>query len=153
MELSLKRGPSLQGATLGDLCADGVWQCFTLEDVVREPDVHAFDSGFRTTAGHAEWVASWKIPKVTAIPRGRFRVTITFSLHFGRDLPLINGVPGFDGVRMHSGNKAADTEGCILVGQTKEANLLYKSRLAFDSLYAKIQAALQGGGECFITVS
>jgi len=135
MELEVKRGPSLQGATLGDLYVDGVHECFTLEDVAREVP--------------GAPVESWKVPGETAIPCGRYRVIIDHSAHFGRDLPHILDVPGFTGVRIHSGNSAADTEGCILVGQTKEANLIYQSRAAFAALFEKMQAA----SEIWITLS
>lgn len=138
MEISVKRGPSLQGATIGELFVDGVFQCFTLEDTVRE------------VAG--EPVSAWKKQNITAIPRGRFQVTITHSPHFGCDLPLLINVPGFTAVRIHWGNKAADTDGCILVGQTKEANLIYKSKDAFDALFPKIKGAIDGNIPVHLTV-
>jgi hypothetical protein len=139
MEITVKRQPSAQGATLGDMSVDGVWECFTLEPEVREVE--------------GQPVSTWKVPNKTAIPRGRYRVTITFSPHFNRDLPLINDVPGFTAVRIHNGNKAADTEACTLVGQTKEGNLVYKSVAALDALFPKIKAAIDAGQEVWYSVS
>ena len=52
-------------------------------------------------------------------------------------------MPGFEGVRIHPGNTKKDTEGCILVGQTKSKDMVGKSRSAFDILFAKIKAAAQ----------
>lgn len=147
MEISVKRGPSVQGATIGELSVDGVPECLTLEDEVRQV-------GNGTGWTHAEnWVQSWKIQNVTAIPRGRYRVIITFSEHFGCSLPRLLNVPGFTFVRIHWGNKAADTDGCLLVGQTKEGNLIYKSRDAFKALFPKIQAAIKAGQEVWVTVA
>ena len=77
------------------------WLCWTLEDVVREVP--------------GEPVEAWKIKGDTAIPRGTYAVRVTRSNRFKTDLPLLLNVPGFEGVRIHGGNTAADTEGCILV--------------------------------------
>ena len=130
MNLFLQRRPSADDATIGEIFVDGVHECFSCEDVVR--------------------VA--KVPGETAIPAGRYRVTITQSARFGRLMPLINDVPGFDGIRIHTGNTSADTEGCILVGQNAGTSTVAASKLAFDALYPKIEAALQDGGECWITI-
>lgn len=137
MEITVTRAASFQGATLGRLqCGD--IQCWTLEDQVREVT--------------GQPVQSWKIQNVTAIPRGRYQVTITHSLHFGCDLPLLSNVPGFTAVRIHWGNKAADTDGCILVGLTSQGNLIYESRKAFEQLFPKIKAAIAAGEHVYITV-
>jgi hypothetical protein len=58
-----------------------------------------------------------KIYGQTCIPRGLYKVTISYSHHFNRDLPELLNVPGFTGVRIHGGNRPADTEGCILLGR------------------------------------
>lgn len=150
MEITVKRNPSAQGATLGEMSIDGMFECYTLEPVTREPNPEWTQ---RIYPNMADYVASWKIPNVTAIPRGCYQIIVDFSNHFGRDLPHICGVPGFEGVRIHPGNKAADTEGCTLVGQTKEGNLVFKSKAAFDILFAKIQAALAAGQEVWYTVT
>ena len=77
------------------------WLCWTLEDVVREAP--------------GQPVAAWKVKRETAIPRGTYPIRVTRSNRFGVDLPLLLDVPGFEGIRIHGGNTAADTEGCILV--------------------------------------
>ena len=124
MQLRLERVQIDHDVTIGSLSADGVWQCWTLEDVVRP-------KGF-------------KVPGQTAIPAGRYRVLITPSPRFKRDLPLLVDVPNFSGVRVHPGNTAADTEGCILVGAERGADgkSIGRSRVAFDNLFIKLSDAL-----------
>lgn len=119
MLIEIIRGKSSQNSTIGKLYVDGVFECFTLEDVVR----------------------AVKIPKITAIPIGTYKVIIDKSKRFNRLLPLILSVPNFDGVRMHPGNKAVDTEGCILVGTTTGVDWVGNSVKAFDKLFAKMTAA------------
>ncbi len=128
MELRLERRPSTAGGTLGRLW---VAECVTLEDVVREGP---------------------KMADETAIPEGRYRVTITMSQRFGRMMPLINDVPGFTGIRIHSGTTADDTSGCVLVGQTERDGKIYGSRLALQALQSKIGTALANGDEVWLEV-
>lgn len=86
--------------TAGRLSIDGEYFCDTLEDTVRT---------LRN--------ATDKVPGKTAIPAGEYRVTVTHSPRFKRELPLLERVPFFEGVRIHAGNSDRDTEGCILVGR------------------------------------
>ena len=125
MKLFLERLQLDPDVTIGSLDVDGQWQCWTLEDTVRPPGV--------------------KVQGQTAIPWGRYDVTITPSPRFGRDMPLINNVLGFSGVRIHPGNVAADTEGCILVGTDRLAKSIGRSRLAFDALFPLLKAAVARG--------
>lgn len=119
MELRLQREPSIEGCTIGRLYVDGMFECWTLEDVVRPV----------------------KIAGQTAIPAGHYTVTMTKSRRFQRVLPLVNAVPGFEGIRMHAGNTAADTEGCILVGRERNgAKALISSRAALESLLPRLVA-------------
>lgn len=134
MQLKLTRAQFEPTCTIGRLYVDGVNECWTLEDQVRPTGA----------------------PKVfgqTAIPAGTYGVVITHSPHFGRDLPLLLNVPGFEGVRIHPGNTAADTEGCILVGMDRLADSIGRSRIAFDALFPKIVAALSRGETVSIEVS
>lgn len=132
MNLRLIREPtSPEGATLGILCVNGVFECWTLEDAVREAKV---------------------VPGGTAIPAGRYKVIVTESLRFQRRLPLLLSVPGFTGIRIHAGNTTADTEGCILPGTTRVPNMVKNSRVAFQRLFERIEAALAQGEAVWIEI-
>jgi uncharacterized protein DUF5675 len=121
MKLRLTRKEFHDESTIGELSVDNVFECFTLEDAVRPV----------------------KIPGRTAIPAGTYEVAVTFSNKFQKVLPLLMNVPDFEGVRIHPGNRPADTEGCILVGKSKgpEEDFIGDSRTAFAVLFPKIQAA------------
>jgi len=119
MVITVKRLYKTENSTIGELLIDGVFECFTLEDKERPV----------------------KIKGETAIPKGTYRVIINQSNRFKRLLPLLIDVPNFEGVRIHSGNSNHDTEGCILVGQTRNKNYIGQSRKAFDKLFKKMQAA------------
>ena len=119
MELLLKRLYRTENSTIGELTIDGQFECFTLED--KERDV--------------------KIKGETAIPRGAYPIIINKSNRFKRLLPLLLDVKNFEGVRIHSGNTNHDTEGCILVGQTRNKDFIGQSRKAFDKLFKKMQRA------------
>ena len=140
MKLELKRDSvSSDFGTFGKLYVDDVLECETLEDEVREIE--------------GEPVASWKINGETAIPRGRYRVIITRSQRFGRDMPLLVNVPGFEGVRIHSGNTTEDTEGCILVGTTRGQSGLFSSRVAFREFFDDLRNALNAGEQAWIDIA
>lgn len=120
MELVLRRETFTDQSTIGTLDLNGVFDCYTLEDRVRYGP---------------------KVPGKTAIPLGRYEVIISWSQRFQKPMPLLLNVPGFEGIRIHSGNTAADTEGCILVGKTEGVDVVGQSRVAFQALFAKLKAA------------
>ena len=127
MKIDVVRTQLNDQCTIGDLFIDGLFTCHTLEDVVRP-------------------AGAPKVFGATAIPYGVYNVRITFSPHFQRDLPLLDAVPDFEGVRIHPGNTAADTEGCLLLGLGKSDDAVLQSVAAFNLVYPQIEAAL-GRGE------
>lgn len=137
MNLRLVREPSRAGATLGVLFVNGHFECFTVEDEIRE---------------NGEPVATWKVRGKTAIPAGRYQVVITESARFKRRLPLLESVPGFSGVRIHVGNTAADSEGCILPGRSRGYGCVGESRVAFGQLFTKLDTALGRGEVVTLTI-
>lgn len=130
MELLLEREPSDELRTFGELWIDGVYQCETLEDPVREAKIHGR----------------------TAIWEGRYRITMEHSPRFGPDTITINGVRDFAGVRIHAGNTQDDTEGCPLVGKVRADASILQSRAALAELKPKIKAALEAGEDVWLTI-
>ena len=135
MEMILQRRASIGGATIGDLFADGVFICHSLEDEIREVE--------------GEPVSAWKIKGATAIPAGRYRVTLEHSPRFGPDTLTVNDVPGFSGVRMHGGNTSEDTEGCPLLGFQVTATTIVggTSKPAVEAVKAMLRTAIQLEGQ------
>ena len=93
-----------------------------------------------------------KVVGLTASPEGSYLVVITKSPRFRRWLPLLVGVPGFTGIRIHSGNMAADTRGCILVGENTIVGRLTSSRATLTKLITTIMAASDQGEAVWITI-
>ena len=132
MELEVIRSDRTTKRTIGRMYVDGCFECYTLEDAVHDGP---------------------KIYGATAIPSGTYSVTITHSPHFGTELPLIMDVPNFSGIRIHAGNSAADTAGCILVGQSRTEDTVLDSRMALAKLQMKIASAINHGGSVSIVIS
>ena len=100
-----------------------------------------------------EKIKKIKIKGNTCIPYGKYNITITYSPRFKKNLPLLNNVKGFDGIRIHSGNKPQDTEGCLLPGFNKVKGQVIDSRVTTDKLIAQIQQALNKGEKVTITIT
>lgn len=137
MKLLLLRNRSSAVSTIGRLHINGNEFCFTCEDVVR-PDGE-------------------KVAGKTAIPAGLYRVALTHSPRFSRILPLIYNTErdgacfvehagvSFSGVRIHPGNTAADTDGCILPGMGYQDDAVTQSVVAFNALMLRLEAAEKAG--------
>ncbi len=87
-------------------------------------------------------------PSRPLISAGSYLVTFTYSPRFGEKIPykeykglvpLVNGVKGHEGIRIHVGNYLQDTQGCILVGSYKDNKMLYDSRKAYRDLMTRVQ--------------
>lgn len=152
MELLLKRIARRETYTIGHLYVDGVLFCDTIEDKDRGLRQDMQPSVIRVT----------KRKGVTAIPTGRYRVTLDVkSPKFsqkkyektygfcGGFLPRLINVPGFDGVLIHVGNTARDTEGCLLVGKNTKVGKILESRVTFVKLYERLKGA---EGSIYITI-
>jgi len=121
MLIEVKRFEFKDTYTVGKMYIDNIYECYTLEDVVRK---------------------GAKVNGQTAIPNGTYNLIINHSNRFNRDLPLLENVPNFTGVRIHAGNTSAHTEGCILVGTTWSGkDFIGNSRVAFNKLFEKLKKA------------
>ena len=132
MQLRLRRLQLDPDVTIGQLLIDGEPYCWICEDTVRPEGV--------------------KVKGDTAIPYGRYRVDYTFSNRFQRMMPILLDVPMFEGIRIHTGNTSADTEGCLLPGLTRLEKGVAKSRIACGPLYDQIAASIAAGEEVWITI-
>lgn len=136
MEIKVTRNWKKADYTIGRLFINGEFICNTLEDAVR------------TIAPNG----AGKIKGKTAIPAGRYQVTVTMSPRFKRLMPLLHKVPHFSGVRIHAGNTAADTDGCILVGENKAKGKVLNSRHYENELTEILLAAQAAGDTIFIDI-
>jgi len=93
-----------------------------------------------------------KIKGRSAIPEGRYAVVISWSPKMKAWLPILLGVPNFEGIRIHAGNTAEDTAGCILVGKNKLVGQVVDSRIWLHRLKQKIVEAKDRGEAVWITV-
>jgi hypothetical protein len=76
----------------------------------------------------------------SAILPGTYDLSLTLMPRFNKVLPLLLKVPGRDGIFMHVGNTAKDSEGCILVGMTRDKNFIGESRRAVEELMKLIHS-------------
>ncbi len=95
---------------------------------------------------------AYKIKGRSAIPEGRYAVVISWSPKMKQWLPILLGVPRFEGIRIHAGNSVKDTEGCILVGRNREVGKVLDSRKWLYELKQKIVEAKDRGEAVWITV-
>jgi hypothetical protein len=136
MELRLVRQHFTDNSTIGNLTIDGDnLTLYTLEDKDRK----------LSSTDDLKAITDIKVFGKTAIPYGRYEVIMTYSNRFKQTMPLLLGVNGFEGVRIHSGNTSEDTEGCVLVGYSKDVlnNRILNSRAAIAELYMLINEKIK----------
>ncbi len=131
MEIKVLRKEFSDESTIGELFVNEEFHCYTLEDFYREDGSKVFGK--------------------TAIPEGRYQVIVNHSNHFKKEMPLLISVPGYEGVRIHPGNTAADTLGCVLVGKNKGKDVISNCAGVFESLLTKIKTGTENG-KCHITI-
>lgn len=128
MRLTLMRIANRDTYCIGKLYIDGEYLCDVLEDT---------DRGLDDSMSEKD-ILKLKVKGETAIPTGIYPVTITYSPKYKKQMPLINNVKGYSGIRIHSGNTAKDTEGCLLVGQNKEVGKVLNSRKMYNILFKQL---------------
>jgi len=121
MKLNLKRIALQPTYTIGRLYIDGEYFCDTIEDRVRKLEK-----------------ASDKVYGQTAIPAGTYEVKMTYSNKYKKIMPQIMNVPYFEGIRIHAGNTAEDSLGCILLGENKVVGKVVNSRATVSKFLSRI---------------
>jgi hypothetical protein len=127
MKLFLTRTNKTPTSTLGELHINNEHFCFTLE----RPLSSLITNG------------------PFCIPEGTYNFTIEWMGDMRIHAPLLQNVPGRDGIFIHPGNFPRDTKGCILVGTTQAVDYIGNSRIAF----AQLLAELGSDNENTITIS
>lgn len=118
MKIKVDRIYKGESYTIGKMYLNGEYFCDTLEDAIRPV----------------------KIPNETAIPAGTYKVEVTYSPRFKRNLPLLVDVPNYTGIRIHNGSNKDHTSGCILVGFNTSKGILSDSRKVSDLLTEKLKS-------------
>ena len=118
------------------------WFCNTMEPTARK----------LTSRMPQTVIRRHKIIGKTAIPTGRYRILITRSRRFGRWLPLLLNVKGFEGIRIHAGNKPEDTKGCILLGFNRRKGYVLDSTRCVLTLVKMMTEAIAKGEKVFVEV-
>lgn len=151
MKLDVVRTQFGADATNGILFVDGVFECFTLEDQVRD---------------------GAKVMKETAIPLGEYGITLRtvggfdakYTSRYGADwhkgmLWLQPDPEGFKYILIHTGNTDEHTAGCLLLGETQQDldkgkdGFVGGSGDAYKKMYPKVRDALLAGEKVTIRYS
>lgn len=152
MKILVKRIAKKATYTIGKMYLDGEFFCNTIED--KDRGLHSDMS--------LEEIKKIKIPSVTAIPTGTYKITIdVISPKFSKKaayqyisgkLPRLIGVKGFDGILIHQGTTEKDSAGCLIVGKNTIVGKVTQSQATFRALYAKMKEAKERGEEITITI-
>ena len=153
MELKLRRIAKKNGYTIGKLSINGKYFCDTLEDSDRGLD----------SSMSLDVLKHKKLAHITAIPTGRYQVTMAvisprlsksnfYKQYGGGRVPRLLNVPAFEGILIHCGNTAKDTDGCILVGKNSKVGMVLDSKTTYSNLYPLLEAAYKRNERIFITV-
>lgn len=129
MRLTLKRIANKKTYCIGKLYINGKYFADVLEDT---------DRGLDSTMTEED-IKKIKVKGETAIPTGIYKIILNYSPKFKKVMPLITNVKGYSGVRIHTGNSAKDTEGCLLVGKNTIVGRLTESRKMYDALFKRLQ--------------
>ena len=129
MRIELVRIAFKDTYTIGKLYVDGKYFSDVIEDK---------DRGLDSSMTESEILKN-KVKGETAIPTGHYVINITYSPKYKRMMPLLLDVKGFSGIRIHSGNTAKDTEGCLIVGKNKKVGMVLESRDTYKRLFKMME--------------
>lgn len=128
MLVELKRIAKRDSYTIGHVYIDGTYFCDSVEDT---------DRGLADTMS-VEEITKKKVYAKTAIPTGTYKVRLSYSNRFKKMMLEVMNVKGFSGIRIHSGNTAADTEGCLILGENKVVGKVINSRDTISKFMKKV---------------
>lgn len=138
--------------TIGKVSVDrGAYTCECIEDR---------DRGLTDSMTPGE-IAARKVYGETAIPAGKYKIKMTHSPKFGQKeayawckgvLPEIVGVKGYSGIRIHAGNTAKDSLGCLLPGRNTEVGRVTDSMNTVKRIVTMINAAMKEGRPCYVNI-
>lgn len=111
MKITVQRETYTDKSTCGEMLIDGEFFCYTLEPPKDRSK-----------------------GKPYCIPAGTYPLVLQHSPRFDMTTPHVLDVPGFTDIEIHPGNWARDTEGCCLVGNTRSADFVGESKMAFEKL-------------------
>ena len=149
MKLNVIRHQFGKDATNGLLFIDGVFECYTLEDEVRDAKVHS----------------------ETAIPLGTYEIKFRniggfdtkykarYGTTFHKGMLELQDVPNFKYILIHTGNTDEHTAGCLLLGETQQDldkgkdGFVGGSGDAYKKMYPKVRDALLNGEKVTIEYS
>lgn len=141
MKLRLERKYFKETYTIGNLYINGSFFSNTLEDKNRDVNKNGkFDNGETKVYGE------------TCIPFGTYKIVLTMSPKFKRELPRLLNVPSFEGVLIHRGNTAKDSAGCILIGENKAVGKVLNSTPYEERLVKMMKTAISRGEEITIEI-
>lgn len=143
MNITITRTTLASTYTIGRLSINSIYMCDTLEDCDRHLAQHMPLATLKTL----------KVRAHTAIPTGTYRVAWTYSPKFGTHLPELLAVPAFSGIRIHSGNTADDTQGCIILGENKSKGKVLNSRATCARVLPLIEKAIKNNETVTVTVT
>jgi hypothetical protein len=143
MEIKLNRRLLKDDYTIGSIYIDDKYLCDAIEDKVRDINQD----------GDLDDEGEGKVFGETAIPYGRYKVDLTISPKFKRVLPLVLNVPHFTGIRIHRGNTAKDSHGCILPGENKSEGKVINSTKYELRIIEEMLIALKNGDNITLTIT
>ena len=153
MKLDVVRTQFGADATNSLLFIDGEFECYGLEDEIRDVKVYAesaiplgeYEIKFRTVGGfHTR-------------TKARYDSKYGEGWHLG--MLELQDVPNFEFILVHSGNTDESTAGCYLVGNTQQDldvskdGFIGSSRVAYEKMYPKVRDALVAGDKVTIKYS
>lgn len=91
----------------------------------------------------------------SCILAGRYKLFIRPNAETKHDYDVLQlkDVPGRSNVQIHIGNNLSHTEGCILVGESREApGVIGHSNTAYRALFARVKDLMEMTGDVWLEV-